>query len=94
MTLKILTTALFLSGALFSFAQKAQSYSLTSPDGVLNITVQTGPTVQWSVKHGSTTMLAPSPLSLTLQGGEVLGKSAAVATSKKTSGNQTIPSLT
>ena len=92
MTLKIITTALLLSGALFSFAQKAQSYSLASPDGALNITVQTGAKVQWSVLHGTTTVLAPSPLSLTLQGGEVLGRNAAVANTKKTSGNESIPS--
>lgn len=34
MTLKIITTALCIRGALFSFAQKTQSYSLASPEGV------------------------------------------------------------
>ncbi|HEY1113676.1 MAG TPA: glycoside hydrolase family 97 protein [Chitinophagaceae bacterium] len=89
---KIVSTALCLSAVLVSSAQKTPSFTLTSPDGAVTITVETGPAVQWSVKHGATTVLAPSPLSLTLQSGEVLGKKASVASSKKTSGNTTIPS--
>lgn len=89
---RIFTTALCLGVALISRAQKAPSYALTSPDGTISISVETGPLVQWSVKHGTTTVLAPSPLSLTLQSGDVLGKNAVVANSKKTSANGAIPS--
>jgi alpha-glucosidase len=92
MNRKILTTALVLGLALFSHAQKMSCYALTSPDGTISITVETGPVVQWSVKHGTTTVLTPSPLSLSLQGGEVLGKNAVVASNKKTSENRTTPS--
>lgn len=88
---KIASTALCLGTVLVSGAQKTPSFTLASPDGAVTITVETGPAVQWSVKHGATTVLTPSPLSLTLQSGEVLGRNASVANSKKTSGNTTIP---
>ena len=73
-------------------AQKNKQYTVSSPDGAIKVLIETGTSVHWSVKHGATTVLAPSPLSLTLLGGEVLGRNAAVTSSKTTTVNTTIPS--
>ena len=47
-------------------AQKNKQYTVSSPDGAIKVLIETGTSVHWSVKHGATTVLAPSPLSLTL----------------------------
>ena len=73
-------------------AQKNKQYTVSSPDGAIKVLIETGTSVHWSVEHGATTVLAPSPLSLTLLGGEVLGRNAAVTSSKTTTVNTTIPS--
>ena len=88
---RIFATALCIGLVLLGHAQKTPSYELTSPDGTIRVTIATGSRVQWSVKHGTTTVLAPSPLSLTLESGAVLGRNTNVVNSKKSSGNTTIP---
>lgn len=40
--------------------------------------------MQWSIKHGSESIIEPSPLSLKLAGGEVLGDAAKITSSKTT----------
>ncbi|HEX8429020.1 glycoside hydrolase family 97 protein [Hymenobacter sp.] len=86
---------LFLLFCLFStssltWAQSSSVYHVKSPDGKLDLTVQTGAVLSWSVQHEATPVLAPSPISLTLSGGEVLGKNAVVENSKTASVNTTI----
>lgn len=71
-------------------AQKSKTYQLYSPDGNVVVTVNAAPNLSWSVRHGNTTVLAESPISLTLANGEVLGKGAAVATAKTASANAVI----
>lgn len=57
--------------ALPLMAQK--NYTLTSPDGTLQATVATGSDLRISLSADGETLLAPSPVSMTLGGGEVLG---------------------
>ena len=52
--------------------------------------MQTGAPLRWSVQHEGTPMLTPSPLSLTLASGEVLGKNAVVASAKTLAVNTSI----
>src|SRR2546421_11666280 len=66
-------------------AQKNRSYHLGSPDGKIAVTIETGPAIIWSVKHESDQVIASSPISLTLAGGEVLGKNVVVSNAKTAS---------
>jgi alpha-glucosidase len=53
--------------------QRARQYQVQSPDGATQLTVDVGPQVAYSVTHRGKTLLSASPISLTLQGGRVLG---------------------
>lgn len=56
----------------------AKEYTLSSPDGHLRLTVDTGKRLTWSLMHDSTKVIAPSPISLSLSDGKVLGASPRV----------------
>ncbi|MDE6458080.1 MAG: glycoside hydrolase family 97 catalytic domain-containing protein, partial [Muribaculum sp.] len=56
-----------------SVAMSAKEYRLSSPDGHLKVTVDAGKRLSWSLMHDSTCVIAPSPVSLSLEGGKVLG---------------------
>ena len=71
-------------------AQK--TYSLSSPDGNLRTTVTVGDQIRLRLDAGDTPLLAPSPVAMTLEGGEVLGQNARVVRTKKSSVDQTIAS--
>lgn len=66
-------------------AQK--TYSLSSPDGNLRTTVTVGDEIRLRLDAGDTPLLAPSPVAMTLEGGEVLGQNARV------SGRKRVPSI-
>lgn len=65
----LLSFALLLSAAKVS----AKEYEVTSPDGQLKVTVSAGNQLTWSIDHGTTAVLTPSPISLTLENGKTLG---------------------
>ncbi|NUO63339.1 MAG: glycoside hydrolase family 97 protein [Gemmatimonadaceae bacterium] len=50
--------------------------TVTSPDGATTVRVETGDRVTWSVARRGRVLIAPSPISLTLDGGRVLGRGA------------------
>ncbi|MCW3108815.1 MAG: glycoside hydrolase family 97 protein [Segetibacter sp.] len=75
--------------ALGSFAQKAKVYQVKSPDGKINVTVDATSKLSWSVTHENTHVITPSTLSLTLEGGEVLGNNMKVSNAKTTTVNTT-----
>src|SRR5829696_2218897 len=62
----------------------ATTYEARSPDGRTRIAVAVGDRVTYTVTRGGTTLLAPSPVSLTLDGGRVLGGAGARVSSAKT----------
>lgn len=70
------------------FAQK--QYSLQSPDKKITVTVNTGDRLSYAVTHEKTTVLAESPIAMTLDNGTVLGVPAKVSDAKTTNFNQTI----
>ena len=56
-------------------AAAAKQYSVNSPNGQLRATVQlSGGSLSYSVTHAGTAVLAPSEMSMTLEGGRTLGK--------------------
>jgi alpha-glucosidase len=66
-------------------AQSAKSYHIKSPNGEIDLAITTGTAVIWSVKHEDTEVISPSTISMTLAGGEVLGKNAVVKSAKTSS---------
>lgn len=71
-------------------AQKTKLFQVQSPDGKVNVTVETGNDVKWSVMHETTPVITASAVSIRLQGGEVLGKNVQVLSSKKTNTSKQI----
>ncbi len=70
---------LFLGSTTLLQAQKSKTYDLKSPDGNLNVHVDAGSKLQWSVMHKGQPVITPSAISLQLEGGEVLGDNAKIA---------------
>lgn len=82
--------ALLLFGSFSLMAQK--NYQLKSPDGKLQLTVAVGSDIRLSLDHEGTEVLAPSPVSMTLQDGTVLGADPKVTKVLKGYVDKTIPS--
>ena len=59
-------------------AQRARSYTVRSPDGVTEVTVDVGDRVAYSVTRKGAAVLASSPISLTLDAERTIGVRAAV----------------
>jgi alpha-glucosidase len=74
-------------------AQKSKSFTLSSPDGNIQLKIEAGDKLQWSVVHQSTTVIAPSSISLQLQGGETLGDNAKITSSKTEKINSKIAAM-
>ena len=90
-------TKLFLAVVLFSITVQAQNnkpgsspYTVNSPNGLLTATVAVSGTISYSILHERDTILSPSPVSMRLSGGEVLGAAAKVANVKHKSVDSTI----
>ncbi|CAM3464043.1 glycoside hydrolase family 97 protein [Flavobacterium chungbukense] len=76
----ILFCFLFLN---ISFSQKKQDFILKSPDGKIEVKIAVNDKISWSISHEKDLILAPSEMSLTLDGNSVLGKNPVVVNSKK-----------
>ncbi len=62
--------------------QEAQGHKVLSPDGSLAMRVAVGAELTYSVELEGTPLVLPSPLSLTLRGGPVLGPDARLSSSR------------
>ena len=69
-----------------------KSYTLSSPDGELQGSVTVGSDLRISLEADGRTVLAPSPVSMTLAGGETLGHDPRVVRIRKHSADETIES--
>jgi alpha-glucosidase len=74
-------------------AQKKQSFQLISPDGKIQVTVNAGAKLQWSVRHDGQSITESSAISLQLQGGETPGNNVAVVSSKTDKVNEKITAI-
>jgi alpha-glucosidase len=72
--------------------QAQKQYSISSPDGRLTAEVTVGEQLTWSLSHDGEQLIEPSPVSLTLQGGEQLGPNARVVRAKQQRADETIAS--
>ena len=71
-------------------AQKSKQYYVKSPDGNLRVTVDVGAKINWSVRKGDETVIAPSAMSLTLGNGDVLGGHPKILSAKTASVSEVI----
>ncbi len=72
------------------FAQK--TYTLSSPDQKITVTIRTGERLSYSVTHEKTKVLADSPIAMTLDSNKVLGVPAEETNVKERSNDQVISS--
>lgn len=52
--------------------QAQKKYTISSPDELLTADITVGELLTWSLSHNGTQLINPSPVSLTLAGGEQL----------------------
>jgi alpha-glucosidase len=71
-----------------AYLAAADSYDVSSPDRRIRATVYTGSELAYSVSVGGRQILRPSPVSMTLVSGQVLGKPATATGSKVQSVNR------
>jgi len=74
---------LLLVSPLMIYAQTNQDFKIKSPDGNIIVQIDAGGKLQWSVRHKGQLILAPSSISLQLEGGETLGKNAIIQSSER-----------
>ena len=86
---KLLLSALLML-CVSAFAQK--QYTLQSPDKDISVTIEAGEQLTYSVMHGNTCVLAPSPIGMQLGDGTMLGTKPVVKNAKTSSVNQTLAS--
>lgn len=86
-------TLLLLTVSLSSVAQKPKTYNVTSPDGNIIISIEAGDKLQWSVRHKGQAIITPSPVSLQLETGEILGGKAAITSAKPETVNSTFNAI-
>src|SRR6476620_11835767 len=90
---KITVTFLFVFISYAVHAQKNKNFALSSPDGNIQLKIDAGEKLQWSVMYQSAIVIAPSSISLQMQGGETLGDNAKISSSKNERINNRIAAL-
>src|SRR4051794_35816204 len=88
---KALMIVVFLTVIKTTTAQK--TYSITSPNGNIEVKINAGTKLTWSVTSQSQNILAPSAIAMHLQNGQVLGNNAQIISAKKENINATIAAL-
>lgn len=88
MKIKLLFTLSLCFSVSVSIAQTPKNYHIKSPDSKIDLSVTTGNKIEWSVKQENTEIVTSSPISMTLQNGEILGKSPIVKSVKALSVDQ------
>ncbi len=74
-------------------AQKVKSFEVKSPDNKIALKLEIGAKMMWSVQHDGQQIIAPSAISLQLEGGELLGDQAKIANSKIEKVDQVISAI-
>ena len=90
MTKRILIIAICCLCTQISIAQK--SLTVSSPNGNIQTTISIGDRITYTVTGNHQTVIAPSPVSMTLSSGEIWGKNAKLDKSTRQTINQTITS--
>lgn len=75
-------TALFVLSSAMLTGQKNKDFEIKSPGGNINLHIEAGAKLLWSVQSDGQQIIAPSPISLQLTGGEFLGENVKVLSTK------------
>jgi alpha-glucosidase len=75
-------TVLYLLSSSMLIGQKNKIYEIKSPDGNIKLHIEAGAKLQWSVQSDGQQIIAPSSISLQLEGGEVLGDNVKILSTK------------
>ena len=86
---KVFIAALSLM-AVFAAQAATKSFLLSSPDGKLNVAVEVGQNIVYSLSHDGTAVLSPSEISMTLSDGIIYGENSRFIGKKERSANESI----
>ena len=86
---KLLIAALLLSSSIL-VAQKNNHFELQSQDGTVKMEINIGAKLEWSVQYKGDSIIAPSSISISIEGGDVLGDNAEVTSSLPETNNAVI----
>jgi alpha-glucosidase len=84
---------IFLLTSVTICAQKPKIFEIKSPDGSIALKVEAGPELMWSVLAEGQQIIMPSPVSLVLGNGEVLGKNIRIGSAKTTNVNNSFNAI-
>ena len=87
-TIALLTAAMMLP----VMTSAGEQYRLSSPDGALELVVEVGENIAYSLSHDGGEILGPSPVSMTLEDGTVYGLRPGKAVCRRVSEDKTIES--
>lgn len=76
-----------------SVAAQEKSFTVFSPAKTIEISISTGKTISWSVKHKETFVSLPTRILLTLKNGKVFGENVSVYATKENSVNEKIKTV-
>jgi alpha-glucosidase len=90
----------FMRAAIFLFfissiinAQKNREFEIKSLDGSITLNIESGTKLRWSVQHKGQQIIAPSAISLELEGNEILGDNAVIRSSRSETINSVIKAV-
>ena len=81
---------LVIGGISMTFGANNIEYELKSPNGVIEIKINVGDEIMYSVRHGNTVIIDDSQISMELEDGTVLGRMGKIKNVNKKSVNETI----
>lgn len=90
MNFKRITAALSALAMAAAAVAAPREFSLSSPDGRLNLSVEVGQSISYSLSHEGTSLISPSEISMTLEDGTVYGGSAKFLGKKERTVEETI----
>ena len=82
---KTVFIAFFILLVNLSFSQKKQNFQLVSPNGKIEITITLSDKITWTITHEKDAILSASPMSMTINEGEIAGNNPRLFNSKKES---------
>lgn len=68
-----------------SFSQKKQNFQLVSPNGKIEVTIALSDKITWTITHEKEAVLNASPMSMTINDSEIVGKNPVLSNTKKES---------
>ena len=80
---KIVSIAFSILFVNLSFSQKKQNFQLVSPNGKIEVTIVLSDKITWTITHEKETILSASPMSMTINEGEIVGNNPKLLNAKK-----------